>query len=188
MNPRHDTTKQPARRRAVENRIQILTSDPGQHDRSPFGSSLPNASSTTPTHLSEQKRVCFAPGVWIRKRPHEWVRPQSWRRPVHFFVMSIVARYSIFRRLSSHWHSVTVNHKMTAVSPSSKYYCGAGRYPIDIFLQYDKMHGAIRRNGCHRRLTPGKTRRMVCNGAGTDAAQRRPNPSTILERILHGTP
>lgn len=31
----------------------------------------------------------------------EWICPQSLRLPVHFFVMSIIARYSIFKRLSS---------------------------------------------------------------------------------------
>ena len=30
-----------------------------------------------------------------------WITLQSCRRPVHFFVMSIIARYSIFNRLSS---------------------------------------------------------------------------------------
>ena len=30
-----------------------------------------------------------------------WITLQSWRRPVHFLVMSIMARYSIFSRLSS---------------------------------------------------------------------------------------
>ena len=32
---------------------------------------------------------------------HAWITLQSCRRPVHFFVMSIIARYSIFNRLSS---------------------------------------------------------------------------------------
>ncbi len=31
----------------------------------------------------------------------EWISPQSCRLPVHFFVMSIMARYSIFKRASS---------------------------------------------------------------------------------------
>ena len=36
----------------------------------------------------------------------EWICPQSWRCPVHFFVISIMARYSIFRRLSSEGNTV----------------------------------------------------------------------------------
>lgn len=31
----------------------------------------------------------------------EWISPQSFRRPVHFLVISAMAKYSIFRRLSS---------------------------------------------------------------------------------------
>ena len=31
----------------------------------------------------------------------EWIMPQSLRLPVHFFVMSIIARYSILSRESS---------------------------------------------------------------------------------------
>src|SRR5699024_5403122 len=36
----------------------------------------------------------------------EWICPQSCRCPVHFFVISIMARYSIFRRLSSEGNTV----------------------------------------------------------------------------------
>ena len=43
------------------------------------------------------------PGILSAKNisSWEWTAPQSCRRPVHFFVMSIIARYSIFSRLSS---------------------------------------------------------------------------------------
>ncbi len=36
----------------------------------------------------------------------EWICPQSCRCPVHFFVISTMARYSIFRRLSSEFQVV----------------------------------------------------------------------------------
>ena len=36
----------------------------------------------------------------------EWICPQSCRCPVHFFVISTMARYSIFRRLSSEGNTV----------------------------------------------------------------------------------
>lgn len=43
-----------------------------------------------------------------RGRISHKMRPLSWRRPVHFLVISVIARYSIFNRLSSVENSLAV--------------------------------------------------------------------------------
>ena len=50
----------------------------------------------------------------------EWICPQSCRCPAHFFVISIMARYSIFRRLSSEGNNVLdfVTFRSCRLNPS----------------------------------------------------------------------
>ena len=50
----------------------------------------------------------------------EWICPQSCRCPVHFFVISTMARYSIFRRLSSEGNTVLdfVTFRSCRLNPS----------------------------------------------------------------------
>src|SRR5699024_1377999 len=52
--------------------------------------------------LDIQTQRCYSgirPAKWIAICA--WIKLQSCRRPVHFLVISIMARYSIFSRLSS---------------------------------------------------------------------------------------